>query len=77
MSGDLPSKEILVNVDLANQVTPYDLFSCLHHIEAEDSVLETIEGLIKIGLTESKLEKNIDLYAFQADDTFRKEQRVL
>jgi hypothetical protein len=51
MSGVLPSKEILVNVVLANQVNHYDLFSCLHHIEAEDSVLETIEGLIDIGLT--------------------------
>jgi hypothetical protein len=57
MSGDLPSRELLVNVDLANQVAPHDLFSCLYHIEAEDSVLETIEGLIDIGLTESKVGK--------------------
>jgi hypothetical protein len=57
MSADLPSKDQLVRVDQANQVAPQDLFSCIHHQEAEDSVLETSEGLIDIGLAESYLGK--------------------
>jgi hypothetical protein len=53
----LPSKDNLVKVDQANQVNPHDWFSGLHQMEEEDSVLDTIEGLIKIGLTESKVGK--------------------
>jgi hypothetical protein len=56
-SGDLPGRVENVRADLSGQVTPYDISIFKHPHWTEDSVLETSEGFIDIGLTVSNFGK--------------------